>query len=59
MSEATVTACYQHGIATTVHHKAAAAAGNQLGEDKDEDSKDGDNADGVNGAHAGEAGAVL
>lgn len=58
MSEAAVTACYQHSIATTVHHMAGAAAGNQLGKDKDQGGRDGDNADdlaeGVNVVHAAE-----
>lgn len=55
VSEARVTACHQHSEATTVHHRAAAAAGHQLNEDEDEDSRDEDNADGVNGVHAGGA----
>ncbi len=59
MSEAAVAACYQHSVAVTVLHMAAAVAGNQLGEEEEQDGKRGgdanDLADEENRVHAGQA----
>lgn len=58
MPEATVTACYQHSMATAVQHMVGATAGNKLGIDEEEDGSDGDDADHFdeeeNGDHAAE-----
>lgn len=46
MSEATVTACYQHCMAKTALHVATAAmAGKQLGEEKKQEGRDADDGD--------------
>ena len=45
VSKAAVTACYQHSVAGPVLHRAAAMAGNQLGNNKQQDSRDRGDAD--------------
>lgn len=59
--EAAVAARYQHSVAVTARHVAAAVAGNQLGEGEDQQGREGDDGDDLadeeSGGHAGEASA--